>query len=264
MPSASDTIAKIWGTHTFKAGAFWEHIRNAQPASSNTQGQLSFNNGNSNSVGNVYADMLLGNLNSYSETSFNRINDIAYDTYEGFVQDSWKVSRRLTLELGIRITHFSPWTDNLGFGFSIFNYANYNPSCTPTQYCGFSWHKKDPSIPLGGFPTRGAFYQPRFGVAYSLGNSTVLRGGWGRYYYHSGQFTTGLNVSAGVQTVTLSNNQGVGGNSPLLASQLDTLPFNLSALTIGAVDSKNDKNPVTDSYSFAISQRVPGSALVEL
>jgi hypothetical protein len=264
LPSASDTISKIWGKHTLKAGIFWEHIRNAQPASNNTQGQLSFNNNNSNSVGNVYADMVLGNLNSYSETSFNRINDIAYDTFEGFVQDSWKVNRRLTLEIGIRMTHFTPWADNLGFGFSVFDYSKYNASCTPTQYCGFLWHKKDPSVPLGGFPTRGAFYQPRFGVAYALGDNTVLRGGWGRYYYHSGQFTTGLNVSAGMQTVTLSNNQGTGGNSPLLASQLDTLSFNTSALSTGAVDSKNDRNPVTDSYSFTISRRVPWSGLVEV
>jgi hypothetical protein len=264
MPSASDTISKIWGTHTLKAGVFWEHIRNSQPNNANTQGQLSFSNGNSNSVGNVYADMVLGNLNSYNETNFNRINDIAYDTFEGFVQDSWKVSRRLTLEMGIRITHFTPWADNLGFGFSVFDYSKYSPTCTPLQYCGFLWHKRDPSIPLGGFPTRGAFYQPRFGMAYALGNNTVLRGGWGRYYYHSSQFTTGLNVSAATQTVTLGNNQGTGGNTPLLASELDTLPFNTSALSTGAVDRKDNKDPVTDSYSFTISQRVPWSGLVEV
>jgi hypothetical protein len=35
-------------------------------------------------------------------------------------------------------------------------------------------------------------------VAWAIGTSTVLRGGWGRYYYHSGQFTTGLNVSSGM------------------------------------------------------------------
>lgn len=266
MPSASDTVSKVWGTHTLKFGAFWEHIRNSQPANNNTNGSLSVSAGNSNTSGNPYADMLLGNLNSYSETSFNRVNDISYNTYEGFAQDSWKVSRRLTLELGLRLTHFTPWKDDLGFGFSIFNYAQFNPSCTPLQYCGFLWNKRDSSVPLGGFPTRAAFYQPRFGVAYDLfgEGKTVLRGGWGRYYYHSGQFTTGLNVSAGMQTVTLTNNQGTGGNTPLLASELGSLGFTTQALSTGAVDSKDDKQPVTDSYSFTISQRVPWSGLLEV
>jgi hypothetical protein len=264
MPSASDNLTRIWGTHTLKAGVFWERIRNAQPANNTTQGQLTVNVGNSNTMGNPYLDMLLGNLNAYTETNFNRVNDIYYNTYEGFLQDSWKVNRRLTLELGIRITHFAPWADSLGFGFSVFDYSKYNSSCTPTQYCGFLWNKRDSSVPMGGFPTRGAYYQPRFGVAYALGNSTVLRGGWGRYYYHSGQFTTGLNVSAGMQTINLSNNQGTGGNTPLLASELDTLNVASSALSIGGVDSKDDKSPVTDSYSFTLSQRVPGSGLLEV
>src|SRR5204863_8815872 len=121
----------------------------------------------------------------------------------------------------------------LGFGFSVFDYAKYSPNCKPTDYCGFLWHTRDSSIPLGGFPTRAAYYQPRFGVAYAVGNSTVLRGGWGRYYYHSAQFTTGLNVSAGMQTVTLSNNQGTGGNTPLLASEIDNLTFTGTALSTG-------------------------------
>jgi hypothetical protein len=263
MPSASDNIAKIYATHTLKAGFFWEHIRNAQPASNATNGTLSTSVGNPNTTGNPYADMLMGILNSYQETSFNRINDIAYDTYEGFVQDSWKVSKRLTLELGIRVTQFTPWADNLGFGFSVFDYSKYSPSCTPTQYCGFLWHARDKSVPLGGFPTPSPFVQPRFGVAFALDDKTVLRGGWGRYYYHSGQFTTGLNVSAGMQTVTLSNNQGPN-NTALMANQLDSLGFTSSALSTGAVDSKDNHDPVTDSYSFTISRRVPGSGLVEV
>ena len=40
MPSASDTISKVWGTHTLKAGVFWERIRNAQPANNTTQGPV--------------------------------------------------------------------------------------------------------------------------------------------------------------------------------------------------------------------------------
>jgi hypothetical protein len=274
MPSASDNLSKVWGKHTFKVGVFWEHIRNSQPNNAYTQGQLGFNNGNSNTLGNVFADFLTGNLNSYGETNFNRINDISYDTFEGFAQDSWKVSKRLTLELGLRITHFTPWKDDLGFGFSIFDYSTYKSTCTPTQYCGFLWHSRDSSVPLGGFPTPAPFWQPRVGMAYDLiGNGkTVLRGGWGRYYYHSGQFTTGLNVSAGTQTVSLTNNQGNGAvpcpsgstSTCLLASELSAIGANPGALTIGGVDSKDNRDPSTDSYSFTVSQRVPWSGLLEV
>jgi hypothetical protein len=44
---------------------------------------------------------------------------------------------------------------------------------------------------MGGFPTRSVYWQPRFGLAYDVfGNGkTVIRGGWGMYYFHSGQFT---------------------------------------------------------------------------
>jgi hypothetical protein len=77
MPSGSDTLTKVWGTHTIKAGVFWEWIRNTQPDNNSTNGQLTVWSGNSNTFGNEYADLLYGNLNSYAETNKNRINDIA-------------------------------------------------------------------------------------------------------------------------------------------------------------------------------------------
>src|SRR5207248_3880206 len=92
---------------------------------------------------------------------------------------------------------------------------------------------------------------------------TVLRGGWGRFYYHSSQFTNGLDVASGVQSITLKNNQGVGGG-PLLARQLDTLNFANNALSPAAVDSKDDRQPYTDSYSVTVSQKVPWSSLLEV
>jgi hypothetical protein len=263
MPSFSDTVTKVVATHTVKGGIFWEWIRNSQPANNNSNGNLNVNAGNPNTLGNEYADLITGTLNSYNETSFNRINDIAYSTFEGFVQDSWKATRRLTLELGIRLTHFTPWADRTGAGYSIFDYSQYKSTCTPLQYCGFEWHKRDNSVPIGGFPTRAVFFQPRFGAAYDLfgkGN-TVLRGGWGRYYYHAGQFTSGLDVAAGVQSVTIGPN--VNG-IPLLASQLDSLNFSTQALSPAAVDSTDDKQPYTDSFSFTVSQRTPWSSLLEV
>ena len=263
LPSISDTLSKVWGTHTAKFGFFWEHIRNSQPGNDDSNGDLQVWQGNSNSTGNEYADLLLGNLNGYTETNFNRVNDISYNTYEGFAQDSWKFNKRLTLELGLRLSHFTPWADDLGYGYSVFNYANYSPSCTPIEYCGFEWHKKDPSVPIGGFPTRALFYQPRVGMAYDLfgkGN-TVIRGGWGRYYYHSGQFTNGLDVAAGVETISLGNN--INGQ-PLLARNLSSIDYGAQAGSPAAVDSKDNRQPYTDSYSFTISQRLPWSSLLEV
>jgi hypothetical protein len=101
-------------------------------------------------------------------------------------------------------------------------------------------------------------------MAYDLTGSgkTVLRGGWGRYYYHAGQFTSGLDVSAGVQTVTV--NTGTIGGAPLFAKNLDSLNFSSAALSPAAVDGKDDRQAHTDSYSFTISRQLPWSSMLEV
>ena len=263
MPSISDTFTKVFGTHTVKAGFDWEWIRNAQPANNYTNGLLQVTSGGNNTLGNPYADLAMGVLSGgYTETSVNRVNDIAYNTVEGFVQDSWKVNKKLTVEYGIRLSHLQPWYDRVGFGYSIFDYSQYKSTCQPTDYCGFAWHSRNASVPMGGFPTRALFYQPRFGLAYDVfgEGKTVIRGGWGRFFFHAGQFTSGLDVAAGVKTINPPNTQG----TPLLASQLDTGNYSLSALSPAAVDSKDDRQAHTDSYSFTIAQRTPWSGMLEL
>jgi len=284
MPSVSDTLTKVVGTHTFKAGFFFEWIRNSQPANNNTNGNMGFNNDttkNAKTYGNQYADMLTGNMASYNEANFNRINDISYKTTEFFVQDSWKLRKKLTLELGIRMTHFTPWVDDENFGYSIFDQSAYasayaaDPTCTsgPT-FCGFSWHARSSSVPMGGFPTRALFYQPRVGFAYDIfgtGN-TVLRGGYGRFYYHSGQFTNGLDASAGSAQANLSpTNWDTPGSTctdpssaPLFAHNLSCINVNASPAAPFAVDRKDNKQPYTDSYSFTVAERMPWHSLLEV
>ncbi len=282
MPSFSDTVTKVVKTHTLKAGFFFEWIRNAQPANNNTNGYMQFIPGNNkNTTGNAFADEITGSMSSYNEANFNRINDISYKTYEFFAQDSWKVRRKLTLEFGVRLTHFTPWLDDENFGYGIFNQAAYSsayaadPTCTagPT-FCGFAWKARDSKVPLGGFPTRAMFYQPRVGFAYDLFGSgkTVLRGGYGRFYYHSGQFTSGLDASAGSAQANLSpTNWDTAGSTcagtqagPLLAANLSCINVAASPANPFAVDSKDDKQPYTDSYSFTIAQRTPFQGLLEL
>jgi len=307
MPSVSDTLSKVWGTHTIKAGFFWERIRNTQPANNNSNGYLQFMDSQNTvyTTGDSYADEVLGIASYYNEASFNRLNNEAYNTTEFFAQDDWKVNKRLTINYGMRFSHMQPWIDQLPYGFSIFDTTAYaaaysaNPGCTnaPT-YCGFEWHHQNPSVPLGGFPTRALFYQPRLGAAYDVfGDAkTVLRGGWGRYYFHTGQATLGLDSSAGV--VTESFNNGIvslaSGNQPILANPLNTgaggigtyAPWcpagsapgclssgnagldtvNFSAVPSGpaAVDGKDDREAYTDNWNFTISRQLPWSSLLEL
>ncbi len=276
MPSIGDTFTKVFGNHTVKAGGFYEWIRNSQPANNNTNGELLVSAGNSFSYGNEYADLLTGNLNSYNETSKNRINDIHYTTWEFFGQDSWKATRKLTLEFGLRFSHFTPWIDALGFGYSIFDQAQFNPNCasSPT-FCGFEWHSKDSSVPLGGFPTRALFYQPRLGVAYDVSGAgkTVARGGWGRFYYHSGQFTSGLDASAGVSNTTITPSTWVGSSgcptnpsagSSLFTAYLSCINLAATPASPAAVDSKDNNQPYTDSWSVTVDQQTPWQGLLEM
>jgi Carboxypeptidase regulatory-like domain len=276
LPSISDTFTKVLGNHTLKAGFFYEWIRNSQPANGYTNGLLEVSAGNTFSYGNEYADLLTGNLSNYQDQNKNRINDIHYGTTEFFAQDSWKVNKKLTLEYGLRFTHFQPWIDALGFGYSVFNQADFAPDCasSPT-FCGFEWHAKNAAVPVGGFPARTLFYQPRLGAAYDVSGrgTTVVRGGWGRFYYHSGQFTNGLDASAGVASANLSPSNWVGAagcptnpssGSALFAAYISCLNVAATPASPSAVDGKDDKQPYTDGYSVNLDQQTPWQGLFEL
>jgi hypothetical protein len=258
MPSVQNNLTKVWSTHTIKGGFYWEYIINNQPANGFTNGLLEFNTGNTRSSGSPYGDLLLGRINNYQEQNFNRLNNIGYHTFEFFVQDSWKATRRLTLDLGLRASHFQPWRDREGFGFSVFDYSKYVPGSAPGDYSGFSWNKRDPSVPLSGFPTRSLFWAPRFGMAYDIRGTgtTILRGGWGRFYFHSPQFTSGLDASAGVRSTTIN---GVNTFAELAALNPAGNPAGVQA-----VDRFDDRTPYSDSYSVTLSQRTPFRGLLEV
>jgi len=105
------------------------------------------------------------------------------------------------------------------------------------------------------------------GAAYDLFGSgkTVLRGSWGRYYYHAGQFTSGLAASAGVVSTSLGSNVSYGGLTvPSSAALLDVLDVTAVPSAPSAVDSTDDLQAHTDFYNFTISQRTPWSGLLEV
>lgn len=260
LPSFSDNITKVWGTHSLKAGVFYEYVINNQPANGATNGQIVEANWAGGSTGSAYADLLTGLAGQYTEQNKNPLHNEAYTAMEGFLQDSWKVSKRLTVELGLRLSHFGPWTDREGNGFAVWNPATYNNASTvlPTDYTGLTWHKRDPNVPLSGFPGKALNVAPRFGMAYDLFGSgnTVLRGGWGLFYYHNSQFTNGLDAPAGVQVKNFSNLTSFG--------DIATTNPGVGAIGTDAVNGKDNATPKSYSYSFTISQRIPFSSRLEI
>lgn len=257
LPSVSDNLSKVWGTHTAKFGFYYEFVINNQPNNTNSNGEFVQAGWSGGSSGNPYADLLAGDAGQYNETNFSNLHNEGYNTAEFFGMDSWKVTRRLTVDYGMRFSHLGAWYDRQGFGFAVWNPTLYVPGSSNTSGTGFDWHKKDNAVPLSGFPNRALYYAPRFGMAYDVFGTgrTVLRGGWGQYYYHNAQFTQGLDQPVGVENVTLNG---------VTFAQIQTTNAGKQPFGTGAVSPTDDHSPLTTSYSFSVSQRLPFASLLEV
>jgi hypothetical protein len=131
-----DSISKVWNRHNSKAGFYYQNGLYLQRHIGATfDGQLSFDTsaGSPNDTGYAYANSILGYYNSYTEGS-NTVNYAPrWNILEWFVQDSWKVIPRLTLDYGIRFTYDIPTTllPNQGAGWVA---SRYDKSKIPQLY----------------------------------------------------------------------------------------------------------------------------------
>jgi hypothetical protein len=272
IPSTSADLTKVMGTHTAKFGFFYEHVYNKQDNWGEYMGVFTYASWAGSPTGNEYADMLMGiGQQSYYEQALPPPSDISQNIAAWYAQDTWKLTRRITVNYGLRFEHYAkPYTPNLGM--AVFNPVAYNPNAADVTNTGVSWNANNPLVPLSGSSSRFLFFSPRFGAAIDVFGTgkTVVRGGWGKYRaYDSVQSN---NYVGPAQTALGSVSWTCGTNDPLCYTWegIDQHAFTpvlghpvLNGTSFSASDPYNDEQPLTTSYSLTIDQQLPARFLFE-
>ena len=275
-PSVSDDATIVFRSHSFKFGGYWSQAGNKQGTYGAPNGTLNYASGaksdqiTGKSIGTVnpLANFLMGITSGFSQNNINPIDDMHYTTAAGYVLDNWKVTQRLTLNLGVRLEHVGRWQDGTGNGLAVWEPSKYGADVASGKaYPGVYWKAIDGSLPNGGSPVQTVFAEPRLGLAYDVKGTgaTVIRGGWASYRWndqyndYAGPLGTALGIktynSNGGQAITLKEIGALGTN----AASLGSLPS-----SVYATDQNDDKVGVTYAYNMTVSQRLPRAMLLEV
>src|ERR1700733_4935968 len=212
-----DDISLTKGAHQLKFGASWALYKKSQDAFANTEGNFNFNGSFS---GNDFADFLLGDAQQYTEDAAKITGQWNNVSYAAYLQDNWRATHRLTLNLGLRwdgVPHtYEANNQSTNFYPNLYNPANaavlntVNSSictaivtgCTAVTPAAAFGSSPNPllagvnfylngigrggvnGIPKGLVNNHWANFGPRIGFAYDLSGQgkTVVRGGFGIMY----------------------------------------------------------------------------------
>lgn len=210
-----DTLTKLLHSHNLKTGFYFTANQKNEDAELNTQGYLGFSGnggsfylsnpatgGNPSSTGNSFADFLVGDIGSYSQSNAEPKYHFKFKIFEPFIQDDWHVNRKLTLNLGLRMSLFGLYTEKNDQAYN-FDPAAYNAANMPTvdPNDGHLVFAPGQSIENlsgivrcghGGVPDgcmKGHIWNPapRIGFAYDpFGDGkTAVRAAYGIFYEHT-------------------------------------------------------------------------------
>lgn len=273
-----DDLSWTKGAHQLKFGGSVMWYTKVQQLFGNTNGSYNFSG---TYTGNDFADFLLGFSSSYTEQAVQDYGHWNNKTYALYVQDNWRVNKRLTLNLGLRwegIPHTYEATNRMSnFYPNLYNPANAaillsngtispsspglitspNPILSGVQFYGNGIGIAGVNgISNGLVDNHWGAFGPRVGFAYDLTGrgKTILRGGFGMMYERiqgNDMYNSGANIpfsdSVTYSGVSLSN-PGTG----LLTGQ--TLVAPILPASIQGLNSTNYKLPMSMQFSVGVQQ----------
>jgi len=231
--------------------------------------------------GDGMASFMMGQLiggGAYYEIQF----EVASENYQyaGFAQDNWKVTPKLTLNLGVRYDVSLPRTERHN-RMNWFDPSVTSPLSVPGLSALYGGEMFTNSSVRTDWDTDWRDFQPRFGLAYLLGSKTVLRGGYGIYYSQSRSGANGL-LSYGSQgfnqyTSAVTSYQNDGATPWLHLS--NPFPTGLIQPPGSSLGLLNDvgytavgplktpaaaRTPYEQTWSFGIERQLPSNMLLDV
>jgi hypothetical protein len=270
-----DNVAWIKGSHSFKFGYGYQMLKLNRNYANNKAGTVHFSRletsvptDNSGNSGSSFASFLLGAVDSGAlETGY--AQGLRYPSHYVFAQDDWKITPRLTANLGFRLEINPPIYDKYD-QLSYFDPTLANPAADgypgAVRFLGFGPGRDNKRTFYG--TQKG--YGPRVGLAYRIGKDTVVRAGFGMFYSNYKMMggnagfqanPTWVSPDTGV-TAAFNWNDGWPGFQPP--------PFINPAYNVGSsyglwyyLDQLN-KLPTSTTWNLAISHALPGNFVLDV